>query len=88
MIPSLEVFSESSTVSSTQQYIKKAEQTVKSYIIKLEKSGFSNTDIISTLERVKTLYIKKRGDKNYTGIKKITIEAIISTLEKAIADKR
>jgi glutaredoxin 2 len=84
-----EVFSKSSSTSSnTEKYVKKTEQTVKTYITRLEKSGFSSSDIIATLEKVKTLYMKKKSDNNYTGIKKITVDAIISALEKAINERK
>jgi hypothetical protein len=87
-VPSFDVFSESSSSSSTEQYTRKADQAIKTYVARLEKSGFSNSDIIATLEKVKGVYVKKKSESNYTGSKKITIDAIINALEKAINERK
>lgn len=88
-VPSFDVFSESSSSSSsTAQYTRKADQAIKTYVTRLEKSGFSNSDIIATLEKVKAVYVKKKSESNYTGSKKITIDAIINALEKAINERK
>ena len=82
IVPSMEVFSENT--SSTSRYIKSAEKLITKYITRLKNAGFSDANIASSLEQIRTSYAEKKSDTSYSGTKKMIVDSILTSLDTKI----